>query len=290
MLVAFATMMTLAVTGAQGQLGRAVTTRAVHRGLSVTGCDVDTVDLRAQNQVEAWFAGHRPDVVVNCAAYTAVDAAESDPETARAVNATAVGVLADLADRAGALLVQVSTDYVFDGQADRPYREDDLTGPRSVYGRTKLEGERLARRAGRHLIVRTAWLYGHGGRNFVEAIRNQVDSGRDHLRVVADQRGCPTTCDDLAEAILDLVAVEATGVFHAVNSGDTTWHGLARAIVEILGARIEVEPVATGEFPTVAPRPAYSVLDTGRLEARLGRRLPGWRDALHRYLTAPCGG
>jgi len=289
-LIAFAAMMTLAVTGAQGQLGRAVARQAAGRGWLVAGCDVDTVDLRSRDQVEAWFGRHRPGVVVNCAAYTAVDAAESDAETARAVNATAVGVLADLADRVGALLVQVSTDYVFDGLAGRPYREDDPTSPRSVYGRTKLEGERFANRAGHHLIVRTAWLYGHGGRNFVEAIRNQIDSGRDHLRVVADQRGCPTTCDDLAEAILDLVAVDATGVFHAVNSGETTWHGLASAIVEVLGAGVEVKPVATGEFPTVAPRPAYSVLDTGRLEARLGRRMPEWRDALERYLTAPCAG
>jgi dTDP-4-dehydrorhamnose reductase len=226
-------------------------------------------------------------VVVNCAAYTAVDDCEAQPELAMRVNGTAVGHLAAACDRAGARLVQVSTDYVFAGDGERPYREDDPVAPRSAYGRSKLRGEELAARAQQHLIVRTAWLYGHGGRHFVNAIRHQIDDGVRALRVVADQHGSPTFCDDLAEAIVDLVEVGATGVVHAVNAGGTSWHGFAEEIVRLVGAEVEVLPVTTSEYPRPAPRPAYSVLDTSRLERLLQRKMPPWQDGLRRYLDGP---
>jgi dTDP-4-dehydrorhamnose reductase len=279
-------MRRLLVTGSEGQLGRALTAAGTARGLDVQGHDVDTLDLRDSRAVGDLFDTWPPAVVVNCAAYTAVDRAEDDEATAREINATAVGMLAEACNRVGAALVHVSTDYVFAGDANRPYREDDPVAPRSAYGRTKLEGERLARRADRHLIVRTAWLYGHGGHNFVEAIRVQVDGGADRLRVVSDQTGCPTSCDDLAVAILELVEVRAEGVVHAVNSGHTTWHGFAEEIVRTLGVDLAVEPVPTSAFPRPAPRPAYSVLDTARLTRLVGRPMPPWTDALHRYLGA----
>jgi dTDP-4-dehydrorhamnose reductase len=224
--------------------------------------------------------------VVNCAAYTAVDDCETHEAEARAVNADAVEHLARGCDAVGAVLVQVSTDYVFDGAGSRPYREDDPVAPVSAYGRTKLLGERAAARAAEHLIVRTAWLYGRGGRHFVDAICGQIEGGTDPLRVVGDQRGSPTFCTDLAAAILDLVEVEARGIVHAVNRGATTWHGFAREVVRLLGAGVEVVPVATDAFPRPAQRPAYSVLDTTRLDRLLGRSMPTWQDALARYLEA----
>jgi dTDP-4-dehydrorhamnose reductase len=188
----------------------------------------------------------------------------------------------------GALLIQLSTDYVFAGDGSRPYTETDPVAPASAYGRSKLEGERLARTAHRHLIVRTAWLYGHGGANFVEAIRRQIEGGATALRVVADQVGSPTFCDDLAEALLDLVDADARGVVHAVNSGSTSWHGFAVEIARRLGAEVVVRAVTTADYPRPARRPANSVLDTSRLAAAIGRHLPVWQDALARYLGVRC--
>lgn len=278
----------LLVTGSYGQLGRAVLSAAAARGLAPEGRDLDTLDVTDPAAVGDWVAAARPATIVNCAAFTAVDECETREDEARLVNAIAVGHLADACTAAGATLVQISTDYVFGGTASRPYREDDPVSPTGAYGRTKLLGEQAAQRSTRHLIVRTAWLYGRGGRHFVGAIRRQIDSGRRELRVVDDQVGSPTYCDDLAVAILDLVGVGATGTVHAVNDGATSWHGFASEIVRLLAADVEVVPVTSAEFPRPAARPAYSVLDTGRLASLTGRRLPPWRDALARYLEDPC--
>jgi dTDP-4-dehydrorhamnose reductase len=278
----------LVVAGSHGQLGRAVLAAASERGLAAEGRDIDSIDITDAVSVSTWLETLRPWAVINCAAYTAVDDCEQHEAEARAVNATAVGHLADACNRIEAALIHVSTDYVFDGRGSRPYREDDPPEPASAYGRTKLLGERRAAAAHRHLVVRTAWLYGHGGRHFVGAIRNQIEAGNRQLRVVADQLGCPTFSDDLAAAILDLAALDARGIVHAVNSGVTSWHGFAVEIAHLLGADVEVLPVTTDEFPRPAPRPAYSVLDTARLAALLGRPMPSWQDALARYLEAAC--
>jgi len=249
---------------------------------------VDTLDIRDAATVRDWITAARPATVINCAAMTAVDDCESNEAEATAVNGTAVGTLASACTAVGARLVQVSTDYVFSGDDDHPYTEDDSTAPLSAYGRSKLLGEEHARSSRDHLVVRTAWLYGHGGRSFVATICAQIESGTTKLRVVTDQRGCPTLCDDLAASILDLVDVRANGVVHAANSGDTTWHGFATEIARILRAEVDIEPVASAEFPRPAPRPAYSVLDTSRLTALLGRPMPRWQDALARYLGTRC--
>ena len=276
----------LLVTGAHGQLGCAVLEKATARGLAAVGHDLDTLDITDAAAVTAALERIRPRALVNCAAWTAVDDCEGDPGLALEVNGTAVGHLAAACAAVGATLVQVSTDYVFSGASARPYREDDPVGPTSAYGRSKLEGERLAQRAPEHLVVRTAWLFGRGGRSFVTAIRGQVEAGSSSLRVVADQRGCPTYCDDLAEAILGLLERRARGTVHAVNSGATTWHAFALEIVRQLGAAVEVRPALTADVPRPAPRPANSVLDTSRLAALLGGPLPTWQDALRRYLAA----
>ncbi len=283
-------MAEILITGANGQLGRAVERDANARGLSVAGSDVDTLDIADEKAVNQWVEEHQPRTLVNCAAYTAVDDCEAHEEEASVINGRAVGHLAASCDRAGATLIHVSTDYVFDGTANRPYREQDPTRPTSAYGRTKLIGEQAAQRAARHLVVRTAWLYGHEGQNFVEAIRRQIESGAPELRVVADQQGNPTSCEDLAAALLDLADTDFSGIVHAVNSGRTTWHEFAREIARLLGSTIAVHPVTTDAFLRPAPRPAYSVLDTALLESLIGRPMPAWQEALARYMAAPCAG
>jgi dTDP-4-dehydrorhamnose reductase len=277
--------MRLLVTGSRGQLGRALEKAAPVAGHELVGVDLPELDIRDPAAVAALVATVRPEAVINCAAFTAVDAAEGDEAAALAVNGTAVGHLADAVNTVGATLVQVSTDYVFDGESRTAYVEDDPPNPLSAYGRTKLAGELAARRAHAHLIVRTAWLFGEGN-NFVEAIRRQIASGGRELRVVDDQTGCPTYAADLAVAIIQLLARGAAGCVHAVNAGSTTWCSFAREIVARLGADVEVVPVSTAEMPRPARRPRRSVLDTASLVAALGSPLPPWQDALARYLGA----
>lgn len=279
-------MIDIVITGVFGQLGSALLKETGVRNISATGRDMDTLDIRDGAAVQDFFDEVRPKTVVNCAAYTAVDDCESHEDDAMAINGAAVGVLAHCCDRIGAKLIHVSTDYVFDGSAQTPYRESDPIAPQSAYGRSKLEGEIAAAQHEKNLIVRTAWLYGLGGRNFVEAIRGQINKGVTSLRVVSDQIGTPTFAGDLASAILDLNDIDARGMIHAVNSGVTSWHGFASMIVEILGKKVDVIPVSTSEFPRPAPRPAYSVLDTQRLNTLLGHDQPSWHDALERYLDA----
>ena len=275
--------MRLLVTGARGQLGRALERAVAHAGHEWIGVDLPELDITDRGAVLALVASERPHAVINCAAFTAVDAAESQEAAALAVNGTAVGHLAEAADAAGAVLVQVSTDYVFDGESGWAYREDDPVNPLSAYGRTKLAGEREAARARRHVIVRTAWLFGEGN-NFVEAILRQVAAGREELRVVDDQEGCPTYAEDLGRALLALVGRGATGVFHVVNAGATTWCGFAREIVRQRSAPVRVTPVSTADMPRPARRPRRAVLDTSRLQGLLGAALPPWQEALARYL------
>ncbi len=282
-------MTDLLVTGSLGQLGRAVRAEAERRGLTVAGHDLDTLDITDPRAVHRMVRDLRPGAVINCAAMTDVDGCEARPDRAMAVNGEAVAHLAEACAGSGAVLVQLSTDYVFPGEGQRPWREDDPPAPLSVYGRSKLRGEEAARLAPRHLIVRTAWLFGPGGRNFVEAILRQVEEGRRRLQVVADQHGCPTYAPDLARVLLDLLEAGAGGIVHATNHGHTTWYDFARAIVELAGVTAQVLPVDTAAVPRPAPRPRYSVLDTSRLRGILGRDLPPWRDALARYLEARCG-
>lgn len=280
--------MTLLVTGSRGQLGGALLAAAAARGVPAEGHDLDTLDITDPVAVERAVLRLRPSAIVNCAAMTDVDRCESEPDAATRINGLAVGNLARAADLAGATLVQISTDYVFPGTGANPWREDDPVDPVNAYGRSKALGESLARTARRHLVVRTAWLFGPGGRNFVEAILGRIAGGATALDVVDDQRGCPTYAPDLAEAILDLLERNARGVVHGVNDGATTWFGFARAIAARAAPEVEIRPVPTSAVPRPARRPANSVLATERLRALLGRSLPPWEDALDRYLEARC--
>lgn len=278
--------MRLLVTGGRGQLGTDVALRARAAGWDVTAPGSTELDITDATALDRALAG--VDVVVSCAAYTAVDAAESAPDAAAAINDTGAGLVAAACAAHSARLVHVSTDYVFDGTATAPYEPDDPTGPRSVYGRTKLAGEQAVLRAlpGAH-VVRTAWVYGPYGANFV-ATMARLQGERDSVDVVDDQRGSPTCTGDLAAGLLELAAREDVpgGVLHATAAGQTTWCGLARAVFAELGADPErVRPTTTAAFPRPAPRPAYSVL-SGRAWAAAGLTpLPEWRAALHRAVV-----
>ncbi|GGM01575.1 dTDP-4-dehydrorhamnose reductase [Nakamurella endophytica] len=280
----------LLVTGARGQLGTDLVRAATGRGWPVTAVGSRELDITDADAVRAAVlafadgvraAGGRG-VVVNAAAYTAVDAAETDQDRAAAVNTAGPRQLAAAAAGSGLGMVHVSTDYVFPGDADRPYEVDDPTGPSSVYGRTKLEGEQAVREAhpGAH-VVRTAWVYGAGGANFVKTMA-RLEATRDTVSVVDDQRGSPSWTADLAAGLLELVAANLPGgVWHLTNGGDTTWFGFTRAIFAELGADPErVLPTTTAEFPRPAPRPAYSVLSPRAWTAAGLTPLRPWREAL----------
>jgi dTDP-4-dehydrorhamnose reductase len=234
----------------------------------------------------------QPTVVINAAAYTAVDKAEDDIEAAFRANAEAPGVLARACADRGIPFVHYSTDYVFDGQGTRPYREDDATSPLGVYGASKLAGEEAVREAGgRHVILRTAWVYGQYGHNFLRTML-RVGTDRDELRVVADQSGTPTPASLIADVTVELLRqqTEVSGTFHLTPRGETSWHGFAEAIFDdavaqgVLARAPRVLAITTADYPTRAKRPSYSRLDVGKLEQQLGRPLPDWRTGLQQVL------
>lgn len=270
------------VTGGAGQLGSALQFVLGARAERFAAPAHAELDICDDAQLARAFAQHAPRVVVNCAALTKVDLCEREPALAERANAAAPAQLARACTAAGATLVQLSTDYVFAGDAQRPYREDDAPAPRSVYGRTKLAGERAALAAPGALVVRTSWVYGRG-RNFPNAILAQAREGKP-LRVVADQRGRPTHAADLAGAIVQLVAAGASGIVNFANDGEATWLEFARAVLDSCGfSDRSIQPLTTEELGLPAPRPRYSVLDLGKTKA-LGVVPRDWRAGLAAYL------
>ncbi len=279
----------IVITGPTGQLGTAFGRLLGDREVRILS--EDELDFQNLDAIPPALAAIGPSIVINCAAYTAVDAAEEDEETARIVNATAVGVLAKASADLGARFVTFSTDYVFDGTKAGGYVESDATHPMSAYGRTKLEGEQLA--VANHpeaLIVRTSWLLSGTHPNFASTMIKLI--GKGPVKVVDDQRGRPTLADDLARVTLDAIDRKASGVVHLANEGVTTWFGLAREIAAIAGLDPErVTPCTTAEFPRPAPRPADSVLDSERIEALgigpMPPYQPGLESAVERLLDSP---
>ena len=280
------------LTGAHGQVGW-----ELRRTLSTLG-EVVALDSRAMNladpdAIRRGVAEVQPRIIVNPAAYTAVDKAEGEPDLARKVNAEAPGILAEEAAKSGALLVHYSTDYVFDGGGEVPWREDDAPGPINVYGATKLAGEQAIIAIGcRHLIFRTSWVYGARGANFLLTMRRLMKE-RPELKIVDDQIGAPTWCRSLAEATAQALVQagshfrgadkpEPWGVYHMTNGGETSWHGFAGAILELEGLETppRLVPIPTSGYPLPARRPLNSRLDNGKLERVFGLRLPDWRQAL----------
>lgn len=282
------------VLGGTGMLGRQVVSEGRRRGHAVLGLSRAQADVTDREALLGWAREFRPEVVVNCAAMTAVDDCEAEEERAFAVNARGVGNAAAAARAVDARLVQVSTDYVFDGRAETPYAEDAATAPLSAYGRSKLAGEEEALGesgeggGGPGLVVRTSWLFGPGGWNFVLNMLRQLARGADPLRVVDDQVGRPTYTPYLARVIWDLVALGpargAAGLVHYGNREPVSWFGFAREIVAAWKPSVRVEPVGTEVFPRPAERPAYSVLAVDRFEGLTGRPVESWRAGLGQYL------
>lgn len=293
--------MRILLLGAAGQVGHELRRSlaplgevacATRSGRLHDGRTCEAADFDRPGSLAALVERIAPDVVVNAAAHTAVDRAESEPDVAFRVNAEAPGVLARACAERDVLLVHYSTDYVFDGGSARPYREDDPTAPLGVYGESKLAGERAVRDSGcRHLIFRTAWVYAAHGRNFLLTML-RLAKLRDELRVVADQSGTPTPAALIADASAAVLArpFRESGIWHLTASGWTSWHGFAEAIVEgahargLIGRKPAVMPIATADYPTPARRPACSCLDTTRLRRDFAIDLPDWREGLAQVL------
>ncbi len=275
--------MNILVTGCNGQLGTELQkiANAEHQWFFT---DVDTLDICDKTAVERCFADNNIDACINCAAYTAVDKAEDEPELAERINAYAPKVLAETCLKHNALLVHISTDYVFGGDAHEPYKVNAPINPQSVYGKTKADGEKHIIESGcNYMIVRTAWLYSSFGKNFVKTMLMLGDT-KYEINVVADQKGCPTWAHDLAVALVALLnrngKDEVHETFHFTNEGQITWFDFATAIMEIGGKTCKVNPITTDQYPTKAKRPAYSVLDLSKIKEYAGIEIPDWRDSL----------
>lgn len=280
--------MKILVTGAYGQLGNELKIlSAEYPQWQFLFTDSDTLDITDAFSVQSFFDRNKPGFVINCAAYTAVDKAESDIETAEKVNALAPEILAKASALTGAKLIHVSTDYVFDSLGHLPYTETDPVGPASVYGKTKLEGENRALAANQQtIIIRTSWLYSSFGNNFVKTML-RLGHERSLLNVVFDQVGTPTYAADLASVILFIIAaIEANpedfvpGVYHYSNEGVASWYDFAKTIFELSEMKIKVNPVRSDQFPTAAKRPAFSVLDKTKIKTTYCAEIPYWKDSL----------
>lgn len=278
--------MSVLLLGAGGQVGREIAALAHARGTPLIALDRTGADITDATSIERVIATHKPEVVINAAAYTAVDKAESEPELAFRINAEAPGLIAASCARHGAALIHISTDYVFDGSKTGAYVESDPVAPLGVYGASKEAGECAVReRLDRHVIARTSWVYGIYGGNFLKTML-RLAATRDRLTVVADQRGCPTATRDIAEALLTVAAAlqagnAVPGTYHLAGSGVTTWHGFARAIIERAathtGRHPEVAAITTADYPTPARRPANSELSSELFAATFGFRAAPWQ-------------
>lgn len=264
----------LVITGGNGQLGRSIRD-SINKYPNLEGVfiDVETLDLTDANAVKEYFESNPFDFVVNCAAYTAVDKAETDAEAAEAINVRAVRNIALAAVKNGIRVMHISTDYVFDGESPTPYKETDTTNPQTVYGQTKLQGEReLIRLAPESMVIRTAWLYSNYGKNFFLTMKAKALAG-EKVRVVADQRGCPTEASSLADVILRVIAEDKwhPGIYHFTGREEMSWYDFTREIYKMVGADPKlVSAITTSEFPALAKRPKYSVLDNTKIRNLLG--------------------
>lgn len=284
--------MRILITGALGQLGLALKQLLKEQGnheLFLTDAvesakdAVKALDITDEATVSTCITDIKPDVIINCAAFTAVDLCESEQDKAYHINSLGPKYLAMAADKVGAKLVHISTDYVFDGQATHPYTENDSTNPMSIYGKTKLQGDKFVLEYCKNaFILRSAWIYGEG-KNFVKTMLRLAESGK-KIRVVEDQYGTPTSALELARVILFLMETESYGIYHATCEGSTNWYEFALTIFKEAGIEVEVEPITTSEYPTPAKRPTYSVLDNQALRERHGYVMKDWKDAFHEYM------
>lgn len=273
------------ITGCNGQLGRALNQLLAETDITIINTDVDTLNICDSKQVLTMIKKELPDTIINCAAHTAVDKCETDQENAHRINALGPQNLATAAREVNAQMVQVSTDYVFDGNATKPYTESDTPCPQSVYGSTKLAGEKAVMAAtDKYYIVRTAWLYGDGN-NFVKTML-RLAKDHDTITVVNDQFGSPTSALELGRMILHIVDSQEYGIYHGTCEGIASWYDFAKKIFSFAKSNVNVVPVTTEEYPaSIAKRPAYSVLENKKLNSQGSYRMKFWEDALTEYMT-----
>jgi dTDP-4-dehydrorhamnose reductase len=281
-------MQTILITGSNGQLGNEFRVLAgKYNQYNFIFTDVAELDITRIDDVKNFLSENPSDFIINCAAYTNVDKAETDRELAWQINVAGPKNLAEAASSANALLMHVSTDYVFDGKGSFPYTEKDQVNPQGYYGITKLEGEKAVQNSGAQaIIIRTSWLYSSFGNNFVKTMR-KYGAERGELRVVADQHGSPTYAADLAEAILEIIKqFKGTGteIYHYSNLGNTTWYDFATEIIRLSGINCKVFPISTEEYQYKTPRPGYSVLDNSKIQKDFGLKIPEWKDSLQKCI------
>lgn len=279
--------MKILVTGSYGQLGKSLQrVFATDPEIEAVYTDYDTLDITNREAVLRCMTDTHFDVVINCAAYTAVDQAETDEIKASALNTRAVGIIGEAAAKSGTKVIHISTDYVFSGENFRPYAENDEPYPQGIYGRTKLEGEGLLSSFCQNaMIIRTAWLYSEYGKNFVKTML-RLAANHPEVNVVSDQIGTPTYAGDLADAIHHIVKFEkwVPGIYHFTNEGVASWYDFAKAIFAESGISIKVNPLTTAQYPTPAKRPLYSVLSKAKIKSTFGINIPYWRDSLVKCL------
>jgi len=279
--------MKILVTGAKGQLGTDVLKELSSRNIQHKGTDIDNLDITDKDAVTNTILDYRPDAVTHCAAYTAVDKAEDEPELCRKINEDGTRYIAEACEQAGAKMLYISTDYVFPGTGEHFYKPSDPTDAISVYGKTKLAGEKaVTETLERYFIVRISWVFGQHGNNFVKTML-RLGKERDSLNVVCDQIGSPTYTADLAPLLCDMAATEKYGIYHATNEGICSWAEFAEEIFKQAGLQTKVNPIPTSEYPTKATRPLNSRLDKSSLDDMQFIRLQNWKDALKNYIT--CG-
>lgn len=272
------------VTGVKGQLGYDVMNELEKQGLEGIGVDIDEMDITDADQVNKVIKEAAPDAVIHCAAYTAVDAAEDNEEICRKVNAQGTENIAKVCEELDIKMMYISTDYVFNGQGERPWEPDDEREPLNVYGQTKYEGElAIEEHVKKFFTVRIAWVFGVNGKNFIKTMLN-LGKIHDHLTVVNDQTGSPTYTYDLARLLVDMIQTDKYGRYHATNEGLCTWYEFACEIFKQAGMDVSVAPVSSDEYPAKAKRPSNSRMDKSKLTANGFQPLPTWQDALSRYL------
>lgn len=276
--------MKVLVTGFAGQLGHDVAAELADRGISCVAADKADFDLTNCESVKGFVRACNPDVIIHCAAYTAVDKAEEDSATCYNVNINGTRYICDAASENQAKIIYISTDYVFDGDKSEPYEVDDITSPQSVYGTTKLQGEHVVRNStAKHFIVRTAWVFGANGNNFVKTML-RLGAERDTLNVVCDQYGSPTYTKDLARLLCDMALSDKYGTYHATNEGFCSWADFACEIMHKAGLNARIVPIPSSDYPAKAKRPMNSRLSKQKLIENGFSPLPDWQDALSRYL------
>ena len=275
---------TIAILGAGGMLASALEKTLNDSSLHFYSFSEDQLDITDLDKLRTQLLQVNPSIIFNTAAYTDVDGCEENVDLAFAVNAAGAGNVAGVSAELGAKLIHISTDYVFNGKKQSTYKRTDIPDPQSIYGKSKLEGEEAIKGScHEYLILRTSWLFGPWGKNFVQTMLNLADQGKE-VKVVNDQRGCPTYTLDLAKALLDLARSELTGVHHLTNSGSCSWYEFAATIFQIAGKNVQMTPVTTKDFPRPAPRPLNSVLDSSSTIEILGYALPRWEAAIEDYL------